>query len=73
LSHEISFSQGRRLSQLSNATWAAPLCEVRFHPAGVEEHITCRGIASETGRSCGRPRAPIGLVVRVGKARSRSR
>ena len=41
-------------------------------PAGVEEHITCKRTASETGRSRARPLG-LGPPVRIGKARSHSR
>ena len=41
-------------------------------PAGVEEHITRRWIASEPGRSRNWP-SLFALAVRIGKARSRSR
>jgi hypothetical protein len=42
------------------------------HPAGVEEPITRKRIASEAGRSRVWPSAET-LAVRIGKVRSRSR
>src|SRR5215831_20199530 len=47
-------SQERRLCRESNATWTGPLCEA-CPPAGVEEQITRKRIASELGRSRVRP------------------
>ena len=45
-----SQGQGPRVSIRSKATCAAPLCEV-LSPCRGLGHITCKGIASEAGRS----------------------
>ena len=70
------FRWGRRLSFAAERHMGRTVMRGTVHPAGVEEHITRKRIASELGRSHVWPSIESSLsrtAVRIGKARSRSR
>ena len=71
MSHEMLLSLGAEAVLLVERNMAGTVMRGAGHPAGVEEHITRRKIASETGRSLAWPR--VESAVRIGKVKSRSR